>query len=80
MKLLLSAALASLALGGFAPAAAQTSPPPAPSSSAPGASDAAATRRPVLLNGCSLTSAGTASATSATQLSTSGSVQHTFTA
>lgn len=70
MKILLSATIASLALATVAPAAAQS---PAPSSGA------MAMRRPVLLNGCSLTSASTASATDATQLSTGGSVQHTFT-
>jgi hypothetical protein len=70
MKILLSATIISLALAAIAPAAAQS---PAPSSGA------MAMRRPVLLNGCSLTSASTASATAATQLSTSGSVQHTFT-
>lgn len=72
MKLLLSATMASLVLASLAPASAQS---PAPAG--PGAT---AVRRPVLLNGCSLTSASTASATDATQLSTSGSVQHVFTA
>jgi hypothetical protein len=71
MKLLLSATAASLALAAL-PAAAQTP--------APGATDSAAARRPVLLNGCMLTSASTASATDASSIGAGGSVQHTFTA
>lgn len=70
MKFLLSATIASLALATLAPASAQS---PAPNSGA------MAMRRPVLLNGCSLTSASTASATDATQIAAGGSVQHTFT-
>ncbi len=71
MNILLSAAVASLVLAAVAPAGAQS---PAP------ASGTTAMRRPVLLNGCSLTSASTAAATDATQIAAGGSVQHTFTA
>ncbi len=76
MKLLLSAALASLALSVAAPASAQ----PAPPAASPGPAGAAVRRPPVLLNGCSLTSASTTSATNSTEIAAGGSVQHTFTA
>lgn len=69
MKFLLSATVASLALAAL-PAAAQ----------APPGATGSAVRRPVLLNGCSLTSASTASATDASSIGAGGSVQHTFTA